>query len=120
MEGSAEFRILKDKWTAVSADDKRYEMMMGGQKYTFSWVEGHKNLTSSSVFYLHSCRSAQFEHTVVITSDGVDILTKLPEESNLWPDVIYLLTSTPSFYKSVYIKEGLIYIHSVYTEYKSV
>uniref|UniRef100_A0A8D0D721 Methionine aminopeptidase n=1 Tax=Sander lucioperca TaxID=283035 RepID=A0A8D0D721_SANLU len=50
MEGSAEFRILKDKWTAVSADDKR---------------------------------SAQFEHTVVITSDGVDILTKLPEESNL-------------------------------------
>ncbi|CAB1443160.1 unnamed protein product [Pleuronectes platessa] len=50
MEGSSEFRILKDKWTAVSADDKR---------------------------------SAQFEHTVVITSDGVDILTKLPEESNL-------------------------------------
>uniref|UniRef100_A0A8C4GTZ8 Methionine aminopeptidase n=1 Tax=Dicentrarchus labrax TaxID=13489 RepID=A0A8C4GTZ8_DICLA len=49
MEGSVEFKILKDKWTAVSADDKR---------------------------------SAQFEHTVVITSDGVDILTKLPEESN--------------------------------------
>lgn len=24
MEGSAEFRILKDKWTAVSVDDKRY------------------------------------------------------------------------------------------------
>nr|XP_061795561.1 methionine aminopeptidase 1D, mitochondrial-like [Nerophis lumbriciformis] len=47
MEGSAEFKILKDKWTAVSADDKR---------------------------------SAQFEHTVVITSDGVEILTKLPEE----------------------------------------
>lgn len=23
MEGSVEFRILKDKWTAVSADDKR-------------------------------------------------------------------------------------------------
>uniref|UniRef100_A0A4W6EZ83 Methionine aminopeptidase n=1 Tax=Lates calcarifer TaxID=8187 RepID=A0A4W6EZ83_LATCA len=49
MEGSPEFRILKDKWTAVSADDKR---------------------------------SAQFEHTVVITSDGVEILTKLPEESD--------------------------------------
>ncbi|XP_059915520.1 methionine aminopeptidase 1D, mitochondrial [Gadus macrocephalus] len=49
-EGSSEFRILRDKWTAVSADDKR---------------------------------SAQFEHTVVITSDGVDILTKLPEESSL-------------------------------------
>ncbi|XP_062383610.1 methionine aminopeptidase 1D, mitochondrial [Sardina pilchardus] len=47
MEGSAEFHILKDKWTAVSVDDKR---------------------------------SAQFEHTVVITSDGVEILTKLPEE----------------------------------------
>ncbi|XP_062336957.1 methionine aminopeptidase 1D, mitochondrial [Osmerus eperlanus] len=47
MEGSSEFRILRDKWTAVSADDKR---------------------------------SAQFEHTVVITSDGVEILTKLPEE----------------------------------------
>lgn len=27
MEGSAEFRILKDKWTAVSADDKRYDGM---------------------------------------------------------------------------------------------
>ncbi|XP_034412376.1 methionine aminopeptidase 1D, mitochondrial isoform X2 [Cyclopterus lumpus] len=53
LEGSAEFRILKDKWTAVSADDQR---------------------------------SAQFEHTVVITSDGVDILTKLPEESNLGPE----------------------------------
>ncbi|KAF6727634.1 Methionine aminopeptidase 1D, mitochondrial [Oryzias melastigma] len=50
MEGSSEFRILKDKWTAVSVDDKR---------------------------------SAQFEHTVIITSDGVEILTKLPEESNL-------------------------------------
>ncbi|XP_041847513.1 methionine aminopeptidase 1D, mitochondrial isoform X2 [Melanotaenia boesemani] len=50
MEGSVEFRILKDKWTAVSVDDKR---------------------------------SAQFEHTVVITSDGVEILTKLPEESNM-------------------------------------
>ncbi|XP_056149365.1 methionine aminopeptidase 1D, mitochondrial [Lampris incognitus] len=50
MEGSPEFRILKDKWTAVSADDKR---------------------------------SAQFEHTVVITSDGVDVLTELPEESSL-------------------------------------
>ncbi|CAL8281413.1 unnamed protein product [Lota lota] len=49
MEGSSEFRILRDKWTAVSADDKR---------------------------------SAQFEHTVVITSDGVDVLTKLPEESS--------------------------------------
>lgn len=49
MEGSGEFRILKDKWTAVSVDDKR---------------------------------SAQFEHTVVITADGVDILTKLPEESS--------------------------------------
>ncbi|KAJ8255409.1 hypothetical protein GJAV_G00204560 [Gymnothorax javanicus] len=47
MEGSSEFRILKDKWTAVSADDKR---------------------------------SAQFEHTVVITSDGVEILTKLSDE----------------------------------------
>ncbi|KAM6948349.1 methionine aminopeptidase 1D, mitochondrial [Aplochiton taeniatus] len=47
MEGSAEFRILRDNWTAVSKDDKR---------------------------------SAQFEHTVVITSDGVDVLTRLPEE----------------------------------------
>ncbi|XP_016095366.1 methionine aminopeptidase 1D, mitochondrial-like [Sinocyclocheilus grahami] len=47
MEGSSEFKILRDKWTAVSVDDKR---------------------------------SAQFEHTVVITSDGVEILTKLPDE----------------------------------------
>ncbi|KAI3375068.1 hypothetical protein L3Q82_021582, partial [Scortum barcoo] len=53
MEGSADFKILRDKWTAVSTDDKR---------------------------------SAQFEHTVVITSDGVEILTKLPEESNLRPE----------------------------------
>ncbi|XP_061152112.1 methionine aminopeptidase 1D, mitochondrial isoform X2 [Syngnathus typhle] len=49
MEGCAEFHILKDKWTAVSADDKR---------------------------------SAQFEHTVVITYDGVEILTQLPEEAH--------------------------------------
>ncbi|XP_077374415.1 methionine aminopeptidase 1D, mitochondrial isoform X4 [Festucalex cinctus] len=49
MEGCSEFKILKDKWTAVSTDDKR---------------------------------SAQFEHTVVITSDGVKILTKLPEEDS--------------------------------------
>ncbi|CAG5896857.1 unnamed protein product [Menidia menidia] len=53
MEGSAEFRILKDKWTAVSVDDKR---------------------------------SAQFEHTVLITADGVEILTKLPEENGLGHD----------------------------------
>uniref|UniRef100_A0A8C5PST8 Methionine aminopeptidase n=1 Tax=Leptobrachium leishanense TaxID=445787 RepID=A0A8C5PST8_9ANUR len=47
MEGSPNFKILQDKWTAVSIDNKR---------------------------------SAQFEHTILITSDGVDILTKLPEE----------------------------------------
>ncbi|XP_078537691.1 methionine aminopeptidase 1D, mitochondrial [Lissotriton helveticus] len=42
MEGSPEFRILEDKWTAVSVDNKR---------------------------------SAQFEHTVIITRDGAEILT---------------------------------------------
>uniref|UniRef100_A0A4W5PTU9 Methionyl aminopeptidase type 1D (mitochondrial) n=1 Tax=Hucho hucho TaxID=62062 RepID=A0A4W5PTU9_9TELE len=46
IEGSLEFRILKDKWTAVSA---------------------------------------QFEHTVVITSGEVDVLTKLPEEDEPMP-----------------------------------
>uniref|UniRef100_H3D0J3 Methionine aminopeptidase n=1 Tax=Tetraodon nigroviridis TaxID=99883 RepID=H3D0J3_TETNG len=50
MEGSVEYKILKDKWTAVSVDDKR---------------------------------SAQFEHTVVVTAEGVDILTKFPEEDAL-------------------------------------
>lgn len=33
MEGSAEFRILKDKWTAVSADDQRY--VVDNQKYIY-------------------------------------------------------------------------------------
>ncbi|XP_040213686.1 methionine aminopeptidase 1D, mitochondrial isoform X2 [Rana temporaria] len=47
MEGSPDFRILKDKWTAVSLDKKR---------------------------------SAQFEHTIIITSLGAEILTKAPEE----------------------------------------
>ncbi|XP_061776905.1 methionine aminopeptidase 1D, mitochondrial isoform X2 [Nerophis ophidion] len=50
MEGSPEFRILQDKWTAVSTDQKR---------------------------------SAQFEHTLVVTSDAVQVLTKLPEEDKL-------------------------------------
>lgn len=35
---------------------------------------------SNHVNVVLPCRSAQFEHTVVITSDGVDILTRLPEE----------------------------------------
>ncbi|XP_065607244.1 methionine aminopeptidase 1D, mitochondrial isoform X1 [Cyrtonyx montezumae] len=48
MEGSPEFKILKDKWTAISVDNKR---------------------------------SAQFEHTVVITSEGVEILSKVPGEA---------------------------------------
>ncbi|XP_053122174.1 methionine aminopeptidase 1D, mitochondrial isoform X2 [Hemicordylus capensis] len=47
MEGSSEFKILPDKWTAVSVDNKR---------------------------------SAQFEHTVVITSRGAEILTQVAEE----------------------------------------
>ncbi|XP_048882167.1 methionine aminopeptidase 1D, mitochondrial isoform X2 [Brienomyrus brachyistius] len=47
MEGLPEFKILKDKWTAISVDDKR---------------------------------SAQFEHTVVITANGVEVLTMLPHE----------------------------------------
>ncbi|NWX34992.1 MAP12 aminopeptidase, partial [Notiomystis cincta] len=47
MEGSPEFKILEDKWTAISVDNKR---------------------------------SAQFEHTLVITSEGAEILTKLVEE----------------------------------------
>ncbi|KAM4697469.1 methionine aminopeptidase 1D, mitochondrial isoform 3-T3 [Rhinophrynus dorsalis] len=48
MEGSPDYKILKDKWTAVSTDNKR---------------------------------SAQFEHTIVITSGGAEILTKLVEET---------------------------------------
>ncbi|XP_062972465.1 methionine aminopeptidase 1D, mitochondrial isoform X2 [Elgaria multicarinata webbii] len=48
MEGSSEFRILRDKWTAVSLDNKR---------------------------------SAQFEHTIVITSRGAEILTQVAEET---------------------------------------
>ncbi|KAL9848658.1 methionine aminopeptidase 1D, mitochondrial isoform 2-T2 [Geothlypis trichas] len=48
MEGSPEFKILEDKWTAISVDNKR---------------------------------SAQFEHTLVITSEGAEILTKLVEEA---------------------------------------
>ncbi|CAI5762153.1 methionine aminopeptidase 1D, mitochondrial isoform X1 [Podarcis lilfordi] len=48
MEGSYEFKILKDNWTAVSVDNKR---------------------------------SAQFEHTVVITSRGAEILTQVAGES---------------------------------------
>ncbi|XP_068103141.1 methionine aminopeptidase 1D, mitochondrial isoform X3 [Hyperolius riggenbachi] len=47
MEGSPDFKILPDKWTAVSRDNKR---------------------------------SAQFEHTIVITSTGAEILTQLPGE----------------------------------------
>ncbi|NXE46541.1 MAP12 aminopeptidase, partial [Casuarius casuarius] len=47
MEGSPEFKILEDKWTAVSADNKR---------------------------------SAQFEHTVVITPEGAEILSKAEGE----------------------------------------
>lgn len=30
MEGSVDFEILKDKWTSVSVDDKRY--VVGNQK----------------------------------------------------------------------------------------
>ncbi|XP_069839024.1 methionine aminopeptidase 1D, mitochondrial isoform X4 [Dendropsophus ebraccatus] len=47
MEGAPDFKILKDKWTAVSMDERR---------------------------------SAQFEHTIVITSEGAEILTKLDEK----------------------------------------
>ncbi|NXL93913.1 MAP12 aminopeptidase, partial [Alectura lathami] len=47
-EGSPEFKILKDKWTAISVDNKR---------------------------------SAQFEHTIVITSVGAEILSKVVEEA---------------------------------------
>ncbi|XP_073503047.1 methionine aminopeptidase 1D, mitochondrial isoform X3 [Phyllobates terribilis] len=47
MEGAPGFKILKDKWTAVSMDKKR---------------------------------SAQFEHTIVISSEGAEILTKLDGE----------------------------------------
>lgn len=42
--------------------------------------EDGENLVHCSCY---SCRSAQFEHTVVVTADGVDILTKLPEEDTL-------------------------------------
>ncbi|XP_072468416.1 methionine aminopeptidase 1D, mitochondrial isoform X4 [Notamacropus eugenii] len=48
VEGSPEFKVLEDKWTVVSTDNKR---------------------------------SAQFEHTILITSGGAEILTKLLEES---------------------------------------
>ncbi|KAM9663532.1 methionine aminopeptidase 1D, mitochondrial isoform 2-T2 [Trichechus inunguis] len=47
-EGSPEFKVLEDAWTAVSVDNQR---------------------------------SAQFEHTVLITSRGAQILTKLPDEA---------------------------------------
>ena len=41
-DGSADFQILEDKWTAVTIDNSR---------------------------------SAQFEHTVLITPSGVEVLT---------------------------------------------
>nr|XP_012317799.1 methionine aminopeptidase 1D, mitochondrial isoform X1 [Aotus nancymaae] len=47
-EGSPEFKVLEDAWTAVSLDNQR---------------------------------SAQFEHTILITSGGAQILTKLPHEA---------------------------------------
>nr|XP_020752007.1 methionine aminopeptidase 1D, mitochondrial isoform X2 [Odocoileus virginianus texanus]XP_020752008.1 methionine aminopeptidase 1D, mitochondrial isoform X2 [Odocoileus virginianus texanus] len=47
-EGSPDFKVLEDSWTAVSVDNQR---------------------------------SAQFEHTVLITSRGAQILTKLPHEA---------------------------------------
>nr|XP_002712334.1 methionine aminopeptidase 1D, mitochondrial isoform X1 [Oryctolagus cuniculus] len=47
-EGSPEFKVLEDGWTAVSLDNQR---------------------------------SAQFEHTVLITSRGAQVLTKLPHEA---------------------------------------
>ena len=55
-------------------------------------------LKSSFLFYfnLHECRSAQFEHTVVITSDGVEILTTLPEEGNVWLQLLFCDNKTLS------------------------
>ncbi|XP_045415497.1 methionine aminopeptidase 1D, mitochondrial [Lemur catta] len=47
-EGSPEFKVLEDAWTAISLDNQR---------------------------------SAQFEHTILITSGGAQILTKLPHEA---------------------------------------
>lgn len=39
MEGSTEFKILKDKWTAVSVDDKRYPWL---QLYILFPIENSK------------------------------------------------------------------------------
>lgn len=77
MEGSVDFRILEDKWTAVSADDRRWEATSQYRAMSSSVLT---NTESNHDNVVLPCRSAQFEHTVVITSDGVDILTKLPAE----------------------------------------
>jgi hypothetical protein len=76
-EGSPEFKVLEDAWTVVSLDNQR---CLPCDFWTVGEREGRGTLQcpdSSPVCF----RSAQFEHTVLITPRGVEILTKLPQEA---------------------------------------
>lgn len=56
MDGSTEFKILKDKWTAVSVDNKRYLCL-----YNHSSVKVGKNVNKMFTYMEHiKCLNIQF------------------------------------------------------------
>lgn len=61
MEGSAEFRILKDKWTAVTADDKRFVLdkhkclVFSQTKWILMRHQVKAHITTHSCFYMTVC-----------------------------------------------------------------
>nr|XP_020039508.1 methionine aminopeptidase 1D, mitochondrial isoform X1 [Castor canadensis] len=86
-EGSPEFKVLEDAWTVVSLDNQR--CMLSALLALKIVPEGKISVMGFRAARTLACvltsalcfRSAQFEHTVLITSGGAKILTKLPYEA---------------------------------------
>ncbi|KAF3824376.1 hypothetical protein GH733_008661 [Mirounga leonina] len=90
-EGCPEFKVLEDAWTVVSVDNQRCLLSLSlllNDMGREGWSDGSRVLlfpappARAPSDRCGVCfRSAQFEHTVLITSGGVQILTKLPHEA---------------------------------------
>jgi methionine aminopeptidase len=69
VEGDNKIAVWEDSWTAVTVDGSRYVIDPSNMH-----LRCNSHLTSLDV----DVRAAQFEHEVLITSSGVEILT-MPE-----------------------------------------
>ena len=82
-EGLTNIEVLSDGWTIVTTDGKRYYTVQLHYGYDIAicfWsIQTIFLQTFCSNIFPFLPRAAQFEETILITSDGIEVLTQDPK-----------------------------------------